>query len=76
MDFIEQWLGISPDGGSGSLEIALLLLLAFVLCAIVARPAYGGPTLTAPHPPRQSPTLDLSSPAKHKPDPQHSTPRS
>lgn len=26
MDFIEQLLGISPDGGSGSLEFALFLV--------------------------------------------------
>ena len=23
MDFIEQWFGVSPDGGDGSLEIAV-----------------------------------------------------
>jgi hypothetical protein len=26
MDFIEQLFGISPDGGSGSLELALFLI--------------------------------------------------
>lgn len=33
MDFIEQWFGISPDGGDGSLE---LLWLAAIIVAILA----------------------------------------
>ncbi|MBV9121887.1 MAG: hypothetical protein JO112_00840 [Planctomycetes bacterium] len=28
MDFIERWLGISPDGGNGVFEILLLASLA------------------------------------------------
>ena len=33
MDFIEQWFGISPDGGDGSLE---LLWLAAIIVAVLA----------------------------------------
>jgi hypothetical protein len=33
MDFIEQWFGISPDGGDGSLEA---LWLAAIVIAVVA----------------------------------------
>jgi hypothetical protein len=33
MDFIERWLGISPDGGNGTLE--LLLVTAFVAGIII-----------------------------------------
>lgn len=36
MDFIESWLGVSPDGGNGSLE-AFLLTLVGVVCAVVFR---------------------------------------
>lgn len=32
MDFIEQWLGIAPDGGDGSLEV--LWMAAIVVAAI------------------------------------------
>ena len=28
MDFIERWLGVSPDGGSGALEILVVACLA------------------------------------------------
>jgi hypothetical protein len=28
MTFIEQWLGISPDGGSGWFEVVVLVVLA------------------------------------------------
>lgn len=31
MDFIEQWFGISPDGGDGSLE---LLWIAAIVVAV------------------------------------------
>ena len=31
MDFIEQWFGVSPDGGSGALE--MLYLIAVVVIA-------------------------------------------
>jgi hypothetical protein len=30
MDFVERWFGISPDGGSGAFEVALLLLVVAV----------------------------------------------
>jgi hypothetical protein len=33
MDFIEQWFGVSPDGGDGSLE---LLWLAAIIVAVLA----------------------------------------
>lgn len=35
MDFIELLLGISPDGGNGSLEV--LLFIAAILAAMLAR---------------------------------------
>jgi hypothetical protein len=31
MDFIEQWFGVSPDGGSGAIELLYVLAIA---CAI------------------------------------------
>ena len=31
MDFFERLFGFSPDGGTGSLELALVLLLAIAL---------------------------------------------
>jgi hypothetical protein len=34
MDFIERFFGISPDGGDGSLEILLLVLLVLIITAI------------------------------------------
>ena len=37
MDFIETWLGISPDGGDGSLEALYLSAIVVVLVAIVFR---------------------------------------
>ena len=33
MDFIERWFGVSPDSGSGSLEITLVILALVVLAA-------------------------------------------
>jgi hypothetical protein len=36
MNLIEKWFGVSPDGGSGSLEAILLILLALV-CAFILR---------------------------------------
>jgi len=32
VDFIEKYFGISPDGGDGSLEIMLLMLLVVGAC--------------------------------------------
>ena len=33
MDFLERWFGVSPDGGSGSLEMMLAILVLMVLAA-------------------------------------------
>ncbi|MBO0902391.1 hypothetical protein [Jiella sonneratiae] len=35
MDFIEQWFGLSPDGGDGSTEV-LCLVAVVVLVAVIA----------------------------------------
>ena len=37
MDFIERWLGISPDGGDGSLEAVYVIALAVLIGAVVTR---------------------------------------
>jgi hypothetical protein len=37
MDFIERWLGISPDGGDGSLEAIYVIALAVLIGAVVMR---------------------------------------
>ena len=37
MDFIEKWLGISPDGGDGSLEAIYLIALVAVIAVVVFR---------------------------------------
>lgn len=37
MDFIEQWFGISPDGGDGSLEVLWLVGIVVSVTAIVFR---------------------------------------
>ena len=34
MDFIEKLFGISPDGGDGSLEASILLVITMVVIAI------------------------------------------
>lgn len=31
MDFIERYLGLSPDGGDGTLEYAMMLLLSVLI---------------------------------------------
>ena len=33
MDFIERWFGVSPDGGSGRLEITVIIVALVVLAA-------------------------------------------
>jgi len=41
MDWIEQYLGFNPDGGSGSLEAAIIasaVLLAGAIIVTVSRP--------------------------------------
>ena len=37
MDFIEQWFGLSPDGGDGSLEVLWIVVIVVALMAIVFR---------------------------------------
>ena len=37
MDFIEEWLGVSPDGGDGSLEVLYLVALVALIAAAVFR---------------------------------------
>ena len=37
MDFIEQWFGISPDGGDGSLETLIVCAALTVVAAVVFR---------------------------------------
>jgi hypothetical protein len=37
MDFIEQWFGISPDGGDGSLEALWTGAIVVVILAIAFR---------------------------------------
>ncbi|QKD16072.1 hypothetical protein [Mesorhizobium sp. NZP2077] len=34
MDFIEQWFGISPDGGDGSTEALYILAVVAVLALV------------------------------------------
>ncbi|HEY7391206.1 MAG TPA: hypothetical protein VH640_22005 [Bryobacteraceae bacterium] len=43
MDFIERWLGVSPDGGNGRLEITLILVALVVVAAplLVSRFRFG-----------------------------------
>jgi hypothetical protein len=36
MDFIEQWFGISPDGGDGSTEALLIITAVIVVAGLVA----------------------------------------
>ncbi|HKC03499.1 MAG TPA: hypothetical protein VKC17_09375 [Sphingomicrobium sp.] len=48
MDFIERWLGLSPDGGNGALEALYLVALVVVIAAIIlGRHAHRRPTITA-----------------------------
>jgi hypothetical protein len=37
MDFIEQWFGLSPDGGDGSLEVLWIVAIVAVALAIAFR---------------------------------------
>jgi hypothetical protein len=37
MDFIEQIFGVSPDGGSGTLELLLFLIPIAGMCIIAAK---------------------------------------
>ena len=37
MDFIEKYLGISPSGGDGSMEVVIFLVLVTIVLAIALR---------------------------------------
>ena len=37
MDFIEQWLGVSPDGGDGSLELLYIAAIIVIALAVAFR---------------------------------------
>lgn len=37
MDFFEQWFGISPDGGTGSLELLYLAVIVAIILIVVFR---------------------------------------
>jgi MYXO-CTERM domain-containing protein len=37
MDFIEQWFGVSPDGGDGSLELLWIVAIAVAGVAFLLR---------------------------------------
>jgi hypothetical protein len=37
MDFVEKLFGVAPDGGTGALEFALLLVPLVVGCVLLAR---------------------------------------
>jgi len=37
VDFIEQWFGISPDGGDGSLELLWIAAVVLVLAMVAFR---------------------------------------
>jgi hypothetical protein len=34
MDFIERYLGVSPDGGDGSFEVMLLVVIPILIAAL------------------------------------------
>ena len=34
MDFVERYLGVSPDGGDGLLEVLIIVLLVLIAAAI------------------------------------------
>jgi hypothetical protein len=37
MDFIERWLGVSPDGGDGSTELLYIFVAATVVALVLGR---------------------------------------
>ena len=37
MDFIERWLGVSPDGGSGTVELLFVAVLAAAALVLAYR---------------------------------------
>ena len=42
MDFIEQWFGVSPDGGDGSLEVLWIVGIVVALVVVVGRRRIAG----------------------------------
>jgi hypothetical protein len=42
MDFIEQWFGVSPDGGDGSLEVVWIVGIVVALVVVVFRRRIAG----------------------------------
>lgn len=42
MDFIERWLHISPDGGSGAYELVVYVVLFVALVAVARATSRGG----------------------------------
>lgn len=37
MNFIEQWFGVSPDGGDGSLEVLYLIAMVVIVGGFLIR---------------------------------------
>ena len=37
MDFIEQWFGVSPDGGDGSLEVLWIAAIVEAVAGVIFR---------------------------------------
>jgi hypothetical protein len=37
MDFIERWLGVSPDGGDGTLELFYIAVVVLIVVALLGR---------------------------------------
>jgi hypothetical protein len=37
VDFIEQWFGVSPDGGDGSLEVLWIVGIVVAVAAVILR---------------------------------------
>ena len=42
MDFIERWFHVSPDGGNGMTELALLIAISLLVTIIVCRRQLAG----------------------------------
>ena len=49
MNFVEQWFGLSPDGGSGTLEFAYAAVGVLLVVAGVARVVMAKRRLRAPY---------------------------
>jgi hypothetical protein len=37
VDFVERWIGISPDGGNGTFELLILLVPLLIIVALSPR---------------------------------------